>query len=249
MPNPLSALPRVQFLQVPLVSVTTDGFIDALIAAAKAHVTKPIFITYLNAWCTVVAQKNAGYRTLLQKADAVYADGQAIVWASRVLSKPVPERVNAADFIVQFCEQAAAGSLTIYLLGSAPGVAKAAAEEWQRQVPALKVVGTHDGYFADGGEALIQQINDARPDVLLLGLGVPLQEQWAAANLHRLHTKVVWCIGAMFEYHGKARARAPLWVRRAGLEWLFRLLLEPRRLARRYLFGTSSFSTTSHVRS
>jgi N-acetylglucosaminyldiphosphoundecaprenol N-acetyl-beta-D-mannosaminyltransferase len=232
----------VDFLGVPLMRTTTAQFIELLIAGSRHKIAgRPRFFTYINAWCAVIAQRNAAYRELLQQADGVYADGQAIVWASRSLGRPVPERVNAADFIVQFCRRAADEELSLYLVGSAENIAPAAAREWQRQVPALTILGAESGYFKDAGEDVIARINAAAPDILLVGLGVPLQEQWVASHLARLNTRVVWCVGAMFEYHGKARARAPQWMRRAGLEWFFRLLLEPRRLGRRYLLGNLEF--------
>lgn len=238
----LADFQRVDMLGVPLLRITTSQFIETTVhAAAATDNAPPLFITYINAWCVVLAQRNVGYMQLLHKADGVYADGQAIVWASQSLGRPVPERVNAADFIIDFCRHAAAANLSLYLVGSADGIASRAAKQWQAQVPGLSILGADSGYFPDGGEWASSRIADASPDILLVGLGVPLQEQWVIANQPRLHAKVIWCVGAMFEYHGKARARAPVWMRRAGLEWLFRLILEPRRLARRYLLGNLEF--------
>ncbi|MGI8907242.1 MAG: WecB/TagA/CpsF family glycosyltransferase [Candidatus Sumerlaeaceae bacterium] len=240
--NGLRETARVDFLGLPLLRLTTKEFIDSLVRVAAAPMSDaPVFVTYINAWCTVLAQKDEDYRQLLKRADGVYADGQAIVWASELLRSPVPERVNAADFIVEFCSRAAEAGVSLFLLGSQPAVAESASTHWKTHVPGVHIAGSEAGYFSDGGEAALVRIGDTRPDVLLVGLGVPLQEKWVAANLHRIPCKVVWCIGAMFEYHGKARARAPVWMRRAGLEWLFRLMLEPKRLGRRYLLGNLQF--------
>lgn len=235
-------LPHVRLLGIPLARCTTEQFITWVITLAQTPTAnaQPTLLTYLNAHCSNLAANDSQYATILQEADAVYADGQAIVWASRFLGDAVPERVNAADFILPFLRRAAAENLSVYLLGSAPGVAQRAAVHYIKAVPNLQVKRTRDGYFTDEAE-LIADIHAASPDILLVGMGVPLQEKWVASHLQQLDARVVWCVGAMFEYYGEARARAPVWMRRAGLEWLFRLVLEPRRMWRRYLVGNVVF--------
>jgi N-acetylglucosaminyldiphosphoundecaprenol N-acetyl-beta-D-mannosaminyltransferase len=237
---------RIDFLGIPLARITTAGFVSGFLNAIVARRpagegVRPLFVTYLNAACSNISANDAEYADVLRLADAVYADGQAIVWASRVLGRPLPERVNAADFIVEFCREAAMRGVSLYLLGSAEGVAAGAAAELCRQVPALDIRGAECGYFSDDGAAVTDRIRAASPDLLLLGLSVPLQEKWAISRLDRLGVRAVWCVGAMFEYHAGHRARAPVWVRKAGLEWLFRLALEPRRLWRRYIVGNVVF--------
>jgi N-acetylglucosaminyldiphosphoundecaprenol N-acetyl-beta-D-mannosaminyltransferase len=235
-------LPTADFMGVPLVRCSTGEFIGALVgAAAASDRTAPLFVTYLNAWCTDIAARDAAYSAILHSADAVYADGQAVVWASRFLGDALPERVNAADFIADFCRAAGRAGLRLYLVGSEEGVAASAAKALQAQAPGLAIAGAEHGHFDDGGEAAVARIAAAAPDLLIVGMGVPLQEKWAWANRARLNTRAIWCVGAMFEYHGGVRARAPVWVRKAGLEWLFRLALEPRRLWRRYIVGNARF--------
>lgn len=232
---------RSDFGGIPLVPWTASGFIFHMMnLAATRERSAPAFVSYLNAWCYDLACRDAEYAKLLRKADAVYADGQAIVWASRVLGAPVPERVNAADFISDFCRAAAERHLSLYLLGSALGTAQGAAARFAEMAPGLQIAGTHSGYF-DSDEEVVADIAAAAPDILLVGMGVPRQEKWVAAHLTQLNAKVVWCVGALFEYYAGQRARAPVWVRKAGLEWAFRLALEPRRLWRRYLLGNAEF--------
>lgn len=235
--------PPVDLLGIPVINCTTAEFIDAFCSALEQpHAKRPVFVSYLNAWCSNVAASDKAYAEILRGAEAVYADGQAIVWASRLLGTPLPERINAADFAVEFCREAAARGLSLYLLGSADGVAARAAQAWQRQVPALRVSGAEGGYMDGNDQQVIERINACAPDCLLVGMGVPLQEKWVWQHLDQLNVRGVWCIGAMFEFHGKYRARAPVWMRRAGLEWLFRLLLEPKRLWRRYIVGNAQFA-------
>ncbi len=232
--------PRVSFLGVPLVAVDTSSFIMGMMELARRN-AGPAMVTYLNAWCSNIAAKDPQYARLLQSAEAVYADGQAIVWAARHLHTPIPERVNAGDFILEFCREAQRHGLSLYLLGSEDGVAAAAAQRFQLEVPGLNIVGAEAGFFPGGEEAVLERVRQAAPDFLLVGMGVPRQEQWAAEHLPQLNARVVWCVGALFEYYGQARARAPRWMIRAGLEWLFRLVLEPRRLWKRYLVGNVVF--------
>jgi N-acetylglucosaminyldiphosphoundecaprenol N-acetyl-beta-D-mannosaminyltransferase len=229
-------------LGVPVVACTTSEFIQTVIPAARrADRDNPLFITYLNAWCSEVASRDAEYADILRHSDAVYADGQVIVWAAKYLGGTLPERVNAADFILDFCRAAVDARARLYLLGSAPGVAAEAAETFRKAAPGLDIAAAEPGYLREDDEAVVARIRAAAPDLLIVGRGVPLQEKWAWALRSKFGCGAVWCVGAMFEYHAGARARAPRWVRRCGLEWLFRLVLEPRRLWRRYLVGNARF--------
>ncbi len=231
-------------LGILVQAVTVSEFADWLISEAMVpdNVLKsPTFVTYLNAACSNIAADDAEYRKILNSADCVYADGQAIVWAARYLGGNLPERVNAGDFTFKFCHIAAARGLKIALVGGRPGVADRAVEAWRSHVPGVQIVGVWDGFFDGDGESVATDVASSGAHILLVGMGVPLQEKWAWARRDQLGVKVVWCVGALFEYYGEGRARAPVWVRRAGFEWLFRLVLEPRRLWKRYLVGNVRF--------
>lgn len=235
--------PRKEFLGLNLLALTTEQFIDWILAFQQraGQRPEPGFVTYLNAACVNLAASDFSYAEILNKADGVYADGKAIVWASQWLGEPLPERVNAADFIIPFCRAARDQGKRIYLLGAPPNVAQAAARRFCEEAPGLQVLGSESGYFAGDEESVIERIASAAPDILLLGMGVPLQEKWAWQNRHRLNCGVIWCVGAMFEFYGNYRPRAPQWMCRAGLEWLFRLIIEPRRMWKRYLLGNVQF--------
>jgi exopolysaccharide biosynthesis WecB/TagA/CpsF family protein len=240
-------------LGVPVSGFTVREFIDEILRAA-AHPCREhsVFISYLNAHCANLAVENPEYRKILGQADYVYADGQAIVWAASYFGESLPQRVNAGDFIVELLKTgtAALPPVTFGLVGGRPGVAAAAARRWQELVPGLSITSVRDGFeerehwtcpegtSAGGSDGLSK--NDI-PDVLLVGMGSPLQETWAWENRHRIGSRVVWCVGALFEYYGENRRRAPVWMRKIGLEWLVRLVLEPRRLWRRYLIGNLKF--------
>ena len=140
---------------------------------------------------------------------------------------------------MDLCRQLADAEITIGLIGGREAVAARAASAWAAEAPGLKVAGAWSGFQLDSTQVL--QIATAAPDILLVGMGVPLQEHWAWQHKDLLGAKIIWCVGALFEYYGEGRPRAPVWVRRFGLEWLFRLALEPRRLWRRYLLGNARF--------
>ncbi len=245
MREPLAPPQRVDFLGVPLCRLTTNEFIDLLLRETLDRCADPsqppFFVTYLNAACSNLAAQLPDYREILHQADVVYADGQAIVWASRWVGSPVPERVNAADFFISFSQRCAQASLRLFFVGSAQDIAEQAAHRMMQQVPGLKIVGALSGFFEGEGEDVIARIKAASPDILIVGRSVPLQERWAWKHRLEFGAKAIWCVGALFEYYSGHRLRAPVWMRRAGLEWLFRLLLEPRRLWRRYVIGNIIF--------
>jgi N-acetylglucosaminyldiphosphoundecaprenol N-acetyl-beta-D-mannosaminyltransferase len=236
----MSDFEAVDFLGIRLARVTTREFAETLIAWAKAH--RRARVTYINAMCVNQAADDADYRRCLQSADLVYADGQSVVWAARRFGSPVPERVNAGDFFVEFCRRCAAENLSLFLLGSSAGRAEAAAGRLLGEAPGLSIVGTHHGYLTpENTPHAVAAINAVRPNLLIVGMGVPLQERWLWRHWEEIDVPVAWCVGALFDYLAGAFPRAPVWMRRAGLEWLFRLALEPRRLGRRYLIGNPRF--------
>ena len=249
-------VPVVDFMGLPLAKLTVQEFTEWMLATAMKRRSRlpgnacenaddhPVVVTYLNAWCSLIAEHDTQYRELIKKGDCLYADGMAIVWASRLFRAPVPERVNAGDFILDFCRLCAAGKLSIHLVGGKQGVAERAARCWSTHAPGLKITGYDPGYFAsvEDERKVLDRINQARPDFLIVGMGVPQQEKWIASHVNELDCGICWSVGALFEYFGAARPRAPIWVRQIGMEWAFRLALEPRRLASRYLIGNVRFA-------
>lgn len=239
--------PSADFLGCPLHPVTTDECMALLLEAASAQGEgpgdgPPLRVAYLNAHTSNLAARLPALRAILGRCDLVYADGQAVVWGARLLGVRAPERVNAGDFIVRFLRECSARGIRLYLLGGAPGLAARAAEAWLRLAPGLRIAGLCDGYFAPGeSEAVARAIRDSAADLVLVGMGSPRQEEWMDRWGAESGARVVWCVGALFEYFAGVRRRAPLWMRRCGFEWLFRLALEPGRLWRRYLVGNVRF--------
>ncbi len=199
-------------------------------------------VLYVNAACINYAHTDRRYAKILEEADLVCADGMGVVWASRLTGAPLPERVNVGEMIAPVCEMAAQHGARVFLLGGAPGIAQEAAARLTEQYASLQIVGVRDGYFhASEAQDVIDHIKHARPDLLLVGMGVPKQEKWLWRWREQLHVPVLWGVGAGLDYLAGRVPRAPAWMRRVGLEWSFRLLVEPKRLWRRYLIGNVLF--------
>ena len=245
--NPLGAesmdLDRrtIDFMGINVDALDTRGLFDGIVSFAEGK--KPRKVLYLNAHCAVTALKNKAYRDVLNRADLVYPDGQSIVWAARFLGDPLPCRSTGADFLPDFCRGFAERGLRLFFLGAAPGVAEKAAERLKVLAPGLEVAGTRHGYFKpDENDEILEEISQARPHILIVGMGVPLQEFWIDENASRLDVPVVWGVGALFDFISGELARGPRILVDHGFEWLCRLCIEPRRLWKRFLWGNCVFT-------
>jgi N-acetylglucosaminyldiphosphoundecaprenol N-acetyl-beta-D-mannosaminyltransferase len=173
----------------------------------------------------------------------VLADGSPVVVASRLLRRPLPERVAGSDLVPAVFEQANKGGekeLRVFLLGAGPGVASRAALAIEQRWPNVEVVGTYSpplGFENDDNEneRILSMIAEAGPELLLVGLGAPKQELWVQRHAPRIQAKAALCVGATIDFLAGEKSRSPVWMRRLGLEWLHRLSTEPSRLAKRYL--------------
>ncbi len=238
-PRPQSGL----FLGLPLALVTRTEWLEWLTRPVNQNASPwPRTVGYLNAHMVNLAADDPAQRERLKRFDLLYADGQSVVWAARFLGVEVPERVTAGDFITPFCQRCAERGVRLFLIGGQPGVAEETARLWREAAPTLQMVGTAHGFLNETQEtALIETIAHVAPDVILVGMGSPRQEIWVQRWAESLAPARLWCVGALFEYSGQGRPRAPRWMRRLGLEWLFRLVLEPVRLWKRYLIGNPLF--------
>ncbi len=236
--TPERAAPTVvEVLGVPFASVSfADAavLIRGLLASGEGR-----RVVLANAHTLNLAWESHAYRETLRRADLVLRDGIGVEIASMLAGRRLAHNFVGTDFVPRLL--AALGDLEprVFLYGAAPGVAERAAETLAGRCPRVRIVGVADGYGARDVVAL--RIAQLRPDVLLVALGNPLQEQWIEANLERVHARVAIGVGALFDYLAGRVRRAPRWVLALRSEWLFRLLTEPRRLARRYLIGNVQF--------
>ncbi|MDR5709090.1 MAG: WecB/TagA/CpsF family glycosyltransferase, partial [Armatimonadota bacterium] len=190
--------------------------------------------------------RDPAFRKAVDGAWLRLADGMPVVWASRLVGNPLPERVAGSDLLPELCRLAAERAYSVFFLGGRAGVARQAAENLKSRYRGLKVAGTYtpvEGFAQDpyDQEAAVEAVNRTEPDILFVGLGSPVQELWVHRNWDRLRVRVAVCCGAALDYAAGTQPRAPWWMRRAGLEWLWRLVHEPRRLWRRYLVDDLAF--------
>jgi N-acetylglucosaminyldiphosphoundecaprenol N-acetyl-beta-D-mannosaminyltransferase len=192
------------------------------------------------------AQHDPRLKAILNDADLVVADGFPLVWLGRRKGHALRRRVYGPEAMLTFCEATAQKGYRHFFYGGAPGVAAGLAEKLCQRFPGLVSAGTWcPPYRAltelENGE-VVAAIEQARPDIVWVGLSTPKQERWMSENCERLSPCVLVGVGAAFDFLSNRKRQAPHWMREHGLEWLFRLLQEPRRLWRRYLIGGTEFA-------
>lgn len=199
-------------------------------------------ILYVNAYCLNLAARLDRHREDLNSADLVYPDGVSVVWASLFLGGCPLEKITGRDWITDVARLAAEDSLRLFILAGQPGVADKARQDLEIRFPGIQIVGVHPGYF-DQREtpAVIASINRAAPHILWVGMGSPRQERWLTENRQQIDAPVCWAVGALFDYIAKVEPEVPAWMNKLALEWLWRLMVNPRGKWRRYLWGNPEF--------
>jgi N-acetylglucosaminyldiphosphoundecaprenol N-acetyl-beta-D-mannosaminyltransferase len=238
------SLGRVDILGCPIDRVDMEGALAALerlIAEGGAH---QVLLVPVN---SVMTHRNDGlFRKICAEAALVLPDGIPLLWAARLLGRPIPGRVAGTDLLREFSAVAARRGYSFFFLGSKGEVLQTLAAKLVRANPGLQVAGTYAPPFvhefsAEQSRRIVQHVNAAHPDVLWVGFGAPKQEGWIHHNLARLHVKVAIGVGAAFELASDTISRAPRWMQESGLEWFFRFLKEPRRLFKRYFVEAAPF--------
>jgi len=230
----------LELLGVCIANITTAEAIDAIMQAAQKQ--QRTSIAFVNADSLNKAFEDAAFRDTLNHCDLVLADGIGIKIGGRLTEQHIRENVNGTDLFPRLCMRMAKDKRRLYLLGAAPGVAANVGDWVERQHPGVEVVGTRNGYFQiDDIDTICAEIKAARPDVLLVALGAPRQEQWIASHAAKTGAHVAIGVGGLFDFYSGNIRRAPVWMREIGIEWIYRLLQEPRRMMKRYLIGNLLF--------
>ncbi|MGW4639195.1 WecB/TagA/CpsF family glycosyltransferase [Sphaerisporangium sp. NPDC004334] len=236
---------RVTVAGVTVDTLTEEQVVEHVVTALRqgrgGHVVTP------NVDICRACSRDPEVRAIVEGADLAVPDGMPLVWASKLLGTPVPERITGADLIWSLSAAAASAGLSVYLVGGLPGVAVRAAEVLSDRHPGLRVAGVVSPPFgfetsAEGLAAVREALLRARPDLVFVGLGFPKQDR--LIGLLRADLPQAWFVGcgSAIGFAAGAVRRAPEWMRRSGLEWLFRLAAEPGRLARRYLVDDLPFA-------
>ncbi len=194
----------------------------------------PAQVVTINPEGIMLAREDAAFQRVIEEAFLVTPDGTGVLWAAKRLGAPLQERVTGIDLLEALAAQAAQKGRTIYLLGAKPGYAEKAADVLQQRYPGLQVVGCADGYFRGQEAETIARIRKAAPDILFAALGMPYQDKWLHAHGPELGCSLMMGVGGSFDVLAGAVKRAPRLIQRIRMEWLWRLLSDPKRW-RRYL--------------
>jgi N-acetylglucosaminyldiphosphoundecaprenol N-acetyl-beta-D-mannosaminyltransferase len=223
---------RIRILDLPVDAITYAEWLDLIDHWVK-NTTTARHVCTINPEFMMIARQDVNFRNILNRADLCVPDGVGLLWAARRRGHPLPERVTGSDGVPKIAERAALTGWRLFFLGAAPGVADKAADILYTRYPGLSIVGIHSGSPApDEEDAIVQMVNDSGADILFVAYGAPEQDKWIARNLPRLQVKMAMGVGGAFDFIAGVVPRAPLWMRRMGLEWLFRLYLQPWRIRR-----------------
>jgi exopolysaccharide biosynthesis WecB/TagA/CpsF family protein len=226
---------------LPITALDMQASARCLIEAAlrlRGHGQRPFYATSANGQVIALARNDAAFRRLMLDADQIHADGMPMVLLSSLVSQvPLPERVATTDLVHVVAAMAQTSGVSFYFLGGTPEVNRAAVERMQASYPHLVFAGAHSGYYDAAQEPdIVAEIARLKPDILWVGLGVPLEQQFVARNIDRLRgVGVIKTSGGLFDFLAGRNSRAPRLLQAVGLEWAYRTMLEPRRLLGRYL--------------
>lgn len=220
---------RIEVMDIPFDNVTMEEALDA----AEMLLDKPgaAYGVTPNAEIVYETMFNQELRQIVCQADLVLPDGAGVVLGAKILGTPLKQKVAGIEFAQNLMERLKNTDKTFYFLGSKPGIAELAAEKMQEKYPGLKICGTADGYFQDEKQ-VVAAINEKKPDVLFVCLGAPKQEIFMANHKDELQVGLMMGLGGSLDGFAGTVKRAPRWMIRLNLEWLYRLLKEPRRLGR-----------------
>ena len=222
---------RVNILGVDVDAVTMAEAVDVVRRAMDTRAG--VMVATANAEMLMRATHDEELRRILNASALVVPDGAGTVWAARHLGHAMPERVAGYDLAQELLRCAPAEGRRVYFFGSAPGVAEKAKAKAEQLYPGIEIVGVRNGFFSPADNAaIIAEIRAARPDLLLVALGVPKQEKWIAAHLAELDVPVAIGVGGTLDVMAGVMKRAPHWMQKAKLEWLFRGLMQPKRAGR-----------------
>jgi N-acetylglucosaminyldiphosphoundecaprenol N-acetyl-beta-D-mannosaminyltransferase len=241
--SPSVVVQRVNILGVGVNAINMDQALAAIewwIARHDAH-----YVCITNIHGVIESQRDQGLRRIHNTAGLVTPDGMPLVWLSRLRGWTHVERVYGPDLLLALCERSVKMGYRHFFYGGDEHVPDRLAANLQQRFPGLRVEGAYSPPFRpltdEEDEAIVKRINSARPDIVWVGLSTPKQEQWMAKHVGRLKASVLIGVGAAFDFHAGLKRQAPRWMQRNGLEWLFRLATEPRRLWRRYATTIPSF--------
>lgn len=228
---------RIRILNTQVDNITMSEAVSRVVEFI--HSNKKAYIVTPNLDHIVMIEKDAQFKKIYENASLILTDGQPLVWISKLKRTPIVEKISGSDFFPRVCEMAAEKGYSLFILGAAEGVAKRAAYNLCKKYIGLNIVGTYSpnlGFEKDSKELcmIYDMINEKKPDILAVSLGSPKGEKFIYEHRKFMNIPVSMSIGAAVDFEAGNVTRAPRWMSKCGLEWLYRIRKEPRRLAKRY---------------
>lgn len=224
--------------------INQDELIDHILNTI--HEQKRAVCAYVNVHAINLAQKESWFKEFINQSDVVFCDGFGVKWAASFLNAKDLTRLTPPDWFDLLAEKCAQQGISMFFLGTKQDVIEKARDLAVKKHPDLNIAGIQHGFFDKSGgstenQKVVEALNSLQPDILIVGFGMPAQEKWIMENWDDLQVRVVIPVGAFFDYYAGETIRAPKWITDNGLEWLGRLIIEPRRLWKRYLIGNPIF--------
>jgi N-acetylglucosaminyldiphosphoundecaprenol N-acetyl-beta-D-mannosaminyltransferase len=236
-------IPTVNILGVEVSAINMEMALHTI--EERISQREPHYVCVTSVHGVIESQRDETLRRIHNTAGLVTPDGMPLVWTCRLMGFRHVDRVYGPDLMLALCERSAKQGYRHFFYGGAPGVANKLAFRLQCRFPGLKVVGIYSPPFrpltAEEDEDVVKRINAVAPDICWVGISTPKQERWIQAHVGDLSASALIGVGAAFDFHAGVKKQAPRWMQRSGTEWLFRLMMEPRRLWRRYLTSNPRF--------
>lgn len=237
-----SSTTRAELLELPFDVETMQGAVDRCIAWCAAPRAPHTVIT-ANSGILCMMRSDEELRRACLAGDLIVADGMSVVWTSRLTGVPFPERVTGVDMMARLLEAGSARGLSAYFLGAKQEVVSKLVDVCRERYPGLRIAGYRDGYFKPADHAaIVEDIRERAPHLLFVGMPTPFKEVWCERHRERLGVPVIMGVGGSFDVIAGYLPRAPLWMQKAGMEWSWRLLMEPRKMWKRYLTTNTQFA-------
>ncbi|UJF32781.1 WecB/TagA/CpsF family glycosyltransferase [Paenibacillus hexagrammi] len=231
---------RYSFMHTFIDSLTMQQTIEQIKHCIEQRI--PMQHVVINASKLILMKDNRELTKIVNNCSIINADGQAIVWAGKLLGIPIPERVAGVDLMYHLLQMAERKQYRVYILGARENVLELAVSAMVKRFPKLQIAGYHHGYFhRDQEQEIVKRISASEADILFVGMSSPLKEYWLNKHLFDLQTPFNMGVGGSLDIWAGYTNRAPVWMQKAGMEWLYRLCQEPQRMWKRYLIGNTKF--------
>jgi N-acetylglucosaminyldiphosphoundecaprenol N-acetyl-beta-D-mannosaminyltransferase len=231
---------KINLMDIHLLNLDMSECVEYIDTCIQNKTKEKIF--FANPHCFNISRNDKEYKEVLNSS-TVFSDGIGVKIACNILNKKLKCNLNGTDLFPFLCKLSAKKNYSLFLLGGKPGIADRLSINLKKQYKNISIAGKHHGFFDKESESqsIISLINNVKPDILIVAMGVPIQEKWIESNRYAINTSVMMGVGGLFDFYSDNIARAPEWVREIGFEWFFRFLQEPKRLFKRYFIGNFVF--------